>query len=311
MQPTQMHDQSSRDESVSKANAERANTSRAMKMLEEGIAAITDSESFKNYLSLARSLHGYSARNLVLIHMQAPHASMIAGYKRWKALGRQVLKGSRAIKILAPVTRQVTDEDTGEQVRRVVGFRDANVFDVSSTVAMDGASTVAMDGADGPALPTVGELTGDEDGARSLYELLAGICADEGLPIIEKDLEDGDYGSYDKEAKYIVLSLRISELDRASTLCHELVHHLLHPLRDGDEHSHATRETEAEGAAFAICDAYGIDTSRFSFPYIVSHAGNPEVLTAALDRIQKVVHRVLDEAEKSRHSAADGEARAA
>lgn len=303
MKSAHTDDQSSHNASGSKANAERANASRAMELLEEGISAITDSESFRSYLSLARSLHRYSARNLVLIHMQAPHASMIAGYKRWKALGRQVVKGARAIKILAPVTRKETDEETGEQVRRVVGFRDANVFDVSSTVAMDGA--------DGPALLTVGELTGDEDGARRLYELLAGICADEELPIIEKDLEDGNYGSYEREAKYIVLSSRLSELDRASTLCHELVHHLLHPLRDGDEHSHATRETEAEGAAFAICDAYGIDTSRFSFPYIVSHAGNPEVLTAALDRIQKVVHRVLDEAEKAHQPSEDREAQAA
>lgn len=281
-------------QSAEPAASKPEKTSKAMQMLEEGIAAITDSESFKNYLSLSRQIHNYSARNLLLVYLQNPNASMIAGYKRWKSLGRQVVKGSKSIKILAPVTRKETDEDTGEEVRRVVGFRDANVFDISSTVAMDGAED--------PALPQVGDVTGDENGARGLYELLARICAEEKLPIIEKDLEDGDYGSYDKEAKYIVLSSRISELDKASTLCHELVHHLLHPLHEGDEYSHATRETEAEGAAFAICDAYAVDTSGFSFPYIVSHAGNPEVLTAALDRIQKVVHRVLGEAEKSRQS---------
>lgn len=278
------------------ASDSHAGTSKAMQMLEEGIAKITDSESFKSYLSLSRSLHRYSARNMLLVYLQHPGTSRIAGYKRWKALGRQVSKGAKAIKILAPVSRKQTDEETGEEIRRVVGFRDASVFDITQTVRMDGAQE--------PTLPEVGDVVGSEDAAKELYDLLTRICEAEDVPIVEKDLPEGYYGSYDRGASYIVISSRLSQLDRATTLSHELAHHLLYPLYDGVQQSHATKETEAEGASFAICDAYGIDTSGFSFPYIVSHAGDSEVLAAALDRVQKVVHRVLSEAESDRQARA-------
>lgn len=277
----------------------KAGTSKALRMLEEGISEITGSESFRRYLTFTRFFHAYSARNQLLIYLQSPEATMVAGYNRWKDLGRQVKKGEKAIKILAPIVRKIAgeDEEAGGCVRRVVGFRDANVFALHQT-----------EGKPLPAPPRTGTVEGGEPAADELYSLLSGICTSEGVGIHEQELEDGHYGYYNRRQKVIVLSTRLSPVEKATTLCHELCHHFLHPLRTPHTphapHAPASgaprepdpgiRETEAEGASFVICDAFGIDTSSFTFPYVARHAKEPQTLAGVLDGIHGAVRRILD-----------------
>src|ERR1700722_5624381 len=116
--------------------------------LEQAVGAIQDSESFRAYLSMQAKFHHYSPNNVALILWQRPDASMVAGYNRWLELHRYVLKGQKAIKILAPMTKREELDDGGEQIHRF--FRPVSVFDVSQT--------------DGEPLPTleVPTLEGEE-----------------------------------------------------------------------------------------------------------------------------------------------------
>jgi antirestriction protein ArdC len=272
--------------------------SKAMKLLEEGISEITDSESFKRYLAFSRSFTNYSVNNTMLIWLQAPEATMVAGYKRWKALGRQVRKGEKAIRILAPIVRKETDPDTGDVESRVVGFRDANVFAAEQTDSVDGEPL--------PSPPLTGRVEAGEEEATELYSLLSGICAFEGVEVSEKELGPGHYGYHNPVHGGIVISSNIPEVRKATTLCHELCHYLLHPLQVSMKLDKETKETEAEGASFVICSQFGIDTSAFSFPYVARHAEEPQTLRGVLDRIQKVVGQVLEYTEQAEYTEADG-----
>ena len=263
--------------------AKTEGVNRALAMLEEGVERITSGEEFKRYLTFSARFHRYSARNCLLILAQRPGASRVAGYNRWWELGRQVRRGEEGIKILAPVSRTVEDEGTGEKVRALVGFKVASVFDVSQT--------------DGEPLPE--DLDPDDPAgvASMVYEGLYRFCQTEGVAVELEDRRTGEYGSYERKKRRIVLNRTLSEVDRATTLTHELAHHLLHQEDDGAI-NRAMRETEAEGVSFAVFSYFGFDTSRFAFAYVARYAKEPEILKTALDRVQKATHELIRAVER-------------
>ena len=262
---------------------------RALSMLEEGVERITSGEEFARYLRFSARFHGYSARNCLLILAQRPGASRVAGYRRWQEMGRQVRRGEEGIKILAPISRTVEDEGTGEKVRALVGFKVASVFDVSQT-----------DGEPLPEAPRPEDLAPvDPAGVASrVYEGLSRFCEAEGVAVEMEDRRPGEYGSYERKERRIVLNRALSEVERAATLAHELAHHLLHH-GDVGRTTKATRETEAEGVSFAVFSYFGFDTSRFTFAYVAHYAGEPEILKASLDRIQKATHELIEVVERA------------
>ena len=73
-----------------------------MKSLEDGIANLMNSEQYMNFLKTMSIFHGYSLNNTILIMLQRPDASLVAGYKKWQSIGRQVKKGEKSITILCP-----------------------------------------------------------------------------------------------------------------------------------------------------------------------------------------------------------------
>jgi hypothetical protein len=261
----------------------------AVGLLERGVGEVLDGEGFRRYLALAGRFHRYSARNCLLILAQRPNASRVAGYRAWQQMGRQVRKGERGIRILAPVTRRTEDEGTGEEVRALAGFRVATVFDVSQTDGEPLPEAPAPEALDAAADPT--------DTAARIARALEGLCRAESIALEERELGPGHYGSYDRQARRIVLAGGLSEIDRATTLAHELAHHLLH--EDSGERDRPAEETEAEGASFALFSCYGLDTGRFSFAYVARYAERPEVLAASLERIQGAVRRLIGAVEGS------------
>lgn len=260
---------------------------RALSMLEEGVERITSGEEFARYLRFSARFHRYSARNCLLILAQRPGASRVAGYNRWREMGHQVRRGEEAIRILAPVSRTVEDEGTGEKVRALIGFRVVSVFDVSQT-----------DGEPLPEAPRPEDLAPDDPAgvASRVYGGLSLLCDARGLAVELRDLPTGHYGSYDPKGGRIMLNRTLSGVNRATTLTHELAHHLLHRRDDGAS-TKAIRETEAEGVSFAVFSYFGFDTSRFTFAYVARHAKEPGVLKAALDRIQKATHELIEAVE--------------
>jgi N-terminal domain of anti-restriction factor ArdC len=92
-------------------------TRQALQTLETSIDSILGSESFASYLRTMSRFHRYSFGDTVLIHMQRPDATLVAGYRRWQELRRQVQKGANGIKIFVPHTVRAKVEDEGSDTR--------------------------------------------------------------------------------------------------------------------------------------------------------------------------------------------------
>ncbi len=262
------------------------------------VQALVDGDDWREFLAVATRFHRYSANNALLILAQRPDATRVAGYEAWRSMGRQVRRGEKGIKILAPVTRRTDRKDEGGEgarqegaARALVGFRTATVFDVSQT-----------DGEELPQAPTPEDLGPDPSGvAARLYAALRRVCEAEGVAVVAEDLAPGEYGGYHRGAKRITLNRSLSKVDRATTLAHELAHHLLHARGGGDK---AARETEAEGVSYALCSYFGLDMARFSFAYVARHAWEPEVLKAAIERIRRTTHRLIEAVERTEEAEA-------
>ena len=246
--------------------------------LEQGYSALLDSQNYKDYLAVAARFHTYSAGNCLLIMMQRPDATRVAGFRAWQKLGRQVKRGERAIRILAPVTYKVEGDDEDEQARRVAGFRVASVFDVSQT-----------DGDPLPDFDFAQRLEGDDDGG--LYGRLAALAEREGLEVSRApELARGETNGY-YTGSLIWVRPDVSARMAAKTMAHELGHHFAgHTLGSCRE----AREITAESVAFVTLGHYGIDTGAYSFGYLASWAEDAAQLRERLGGVLELANRVID-----------------
>lgn len=268
----------------------KARLEAAYAKLEEGVQQITDSEAFKDYLRFLGSFHNYSANNVMLIHMQNPEATMVAGFHDWKKKGRFVRKGEKGIAIMAPVTVKIEDESTGEKRYEMRGCRITHVWDVSQT--------------DGEPLPDTvhpEELNGESNGSSELYERLLAVTDKLGARVFDQvwapfDGRDGMKGVYDRTNRQIHLRPGLAPDQKTKTLCHELVHHILHH-KDKQFLSRVTAEVEAEGTAYAVLSHFGIDVGDYSFAYVANWAQGTKPLKMALDVIRSTTHELIEELE--------------
>lgn len=258
--------------------------------LAEGVVRLTDSAAWRAWLDVQRRFHRYSWGNTVLIMVQRPDATQVAGFHAWHRLGRHVRKGEKGIAILAPIVPRfrVTDEETGDE-SVVVGsprtFRVAHVFDLAQT-----------DGADLPALPVTTLQGDDPDG---LYDRLRGIAAALGFTVEEDCLDHGVNGFCQHRERRIAIEVRNDPQQQVKTLAHELAHAILHG--DLDRLPRERMELEAESVAYIVCADLGIDSSAYSFGYLASWAAGGEAAQRAIaqsaQRIQTAARRILDQAD--------------
>lgn len=247
-------------------------------MIEQGVQNVYQSENFKEYLQFLSKFHSYSLNNTILILSQYPSASLVAGYTKWQNdFQRNVIKGQKSIKILAPYEQKFTEkvkvfDENGkvkydkegnevyvEQEFKELRFRIVNVFDVSQT--------------DGKPLPElIHDLTGSSDSVKLLIETIKEACE---IPIHfiktneDEELLLGAKGYYNRVDDFIVVNSDLDELQIAKTLAHEYSHSVLHKQINKNQRQ---REIEAESLAFIICNHFGIDTSDYSFTYIATYA---------------------------------------
>jgi hypothetical protein len=253
--------------------------------LSAGIAELTTSEKWTQYLDVQSKFHRYSPNNVMLILMQNPYATRVAGYNAWKALDRQVLAKESALRILAPMKYKKDDAPEGEEAREIRGFKLVPVFDISQT--------------EGPDLPDiVSKLEGlaPEGVFVKLTEFAQGIGFRVERP---ESLDSGANGdTTHSEGRIRVVSTN-SEAQQAKTLAHEIGHALLHDpgVEATNELARGLKELEAESTAYVICTALGMDTSDYSFGYVAGWAGGaPEAIQgikASTRRIQKAATAVL------------------
>ena len=201
--------------------------------LEEGVRDVFESGRYEEYLRVMSKFHHYSYRNILLIQMQKPDATRVAGYETWKKkFGRQVNKGEKAIKILAPAPyktkkeMEVIDQITHKPMKRPDGstvteevevtipaFRVANVFDIAQT--------------SGRPLPTLfNNIEGDVKGFERFFRAVKDISP---VPIGFEQLTNSD-GYYHQTEKRIALREGMSERQTAAAVIHEVSHATLHAL---------------------------------------------------------------------------------
>jgi antirestriction protein ArdC len=221
-------------------------------LIESAARELLTSDGWRRYAEVRAAFHRYSIGNCMLIAMQRPEATRVAGFRKWQELGRQVRRGERSIKILAPHSYETTDPDTGEETERVY-FRAIAVFDIGQT-----------DGEPLPELPSE-PLTGDSH--ASLVPRLERLAELIGWTVETGDTGDADGWAMSSEQR-IRLSDRLLEPNRrVRTLVHELIHALGIGYR---EHGREVAEVLTETAAFVACLSLGLDTAGMSVPYVAS-----------------------------------------
>lgn len=246
----------------------------AHERLAASVAALTSSEAWGQMLRVAGRFHRYSPNNVLLITVQRPDATLVAGYRAWAQLGRQVQRGERGIAILAPVIRKVDVTDAPESdegTRKLRGFRVTHVFDVSQT--------------DGKPLPDCGPTLLAGGSPQGLWERLADQVRDAGFTLDRGDCGQAN-GYTDHLNHHVRVRADVSAAQASKTLAHELAHVMLH----GPEQPHRPRhvaEVEAESVAYVVGAAAGLPTDDYSVPYVAGWA------SAELDVIQEAATRVL------------------
>lgn len=249
--------------------------------LETGIQGLYASGQYGEYLAMLSKFHKYSYGNVMLIFMQCPHASMVAGFQTWKKeFQRNVKKGERGIRVLAPCpVRRKLENPSDETEDYIPYFKQVTVFDISQT--------------EGKELPAqiVTELTGDVDKYENLFNRLVEYS---GLPVTFEQLPDGYKGSFYREGQRIALSPGMSQSQTIKTLVHEIAHSKLH--NDGEERDRSAKEVEAESVAYVVCSYLGIDTSDYSFGYVAGWSKNKELpeLKASLEVIRSTAAGIID-----------------
>lgn len=247
-----------------------------MNQLAEEVEALKTSEGWRRWMQTASRFHRYSLRNQLLIAMQRPDATRVAGFTTWKSRGRSVREGEKGIAILAPTVRKVTEEasepkgDGDESIKKVLtGFRVAHVFDVSQT--------------NGEELPELAWPVLDMDGCDETLRLLVGAATAAGFAV--EFVDDHDRGSsrgwYRSDNRSITVVDTYPAADKCATLVHEVAHGL-DPRCNGDLTStRAERELLAESVAYIVGTRLGLPVNEAATRYVASWGAD----TGSLDKI--------------------------
>lgn len=275
--------------------------------LEAGVKDLFNSERYQDYLKAMSKFHDYSLNNTLLIVMQKPDASLVAGFNKWRdEFERHVKRGEKGIKILAPAPYKIKKEQekldpdgkpiigedgkpvTEQKEITVPAFKVVSVFDVSQT--------------DGKEIPdiAVDSLTGSVEQYEDFFKALEQTSP---VPVGFERIESGAHGYYHNAEKRIALNEGESELQTVKTLIHEIVHAKLHdidlnaPPEQQERPSRRTREVEAESIAYTVCQHFGLDTSDYSFGYVAGWSSDKDIkeLKASLETIRATASELITE----------------
>ena len=288
------------------AKTEKQKVKEITDKLEEGLKELFESGKYRNYLSTMSKFHNYSFNNTLLIALQRPDASLVAGYQAWqKNFNRHVKRGEKGIRILAPAPYKIKEErdkldpvtgevmldkdgmpQTEEVEVKIPAFRAVSVFDVSQT--------------DGEPLPELDakELLSTVEGYEDFIKAVAYVSP---VPIGFEDILGASKGYFNIEENRIAVQEGMSESQTLKTMVHETAHSMLHnkevnkeailaPAKDRN-----TKEVEAEGVAFTVCSHFGIDTSEYTFGYIAGWSSGRDMkeLKSSLDTIRRTASELI------------------
>lgn len=276
--------------------------------LDKELHEFMNGDKFKSFLKTMSKFHNYSFANTMLIAMQKPDSTLVAGFKAWETnFHRHVMKGEKGIKILAPspikktIEQEIIDPNTNkplldangntlkEEVKVTIpNFHVVTVFDVSST--------------EGEPLPQIGvdELRGKVDGYKNIIKAVESISP---VPVTYEQIDSGAKGYFSPSEQRIVVQKDMSELQTLKTFLHEIAHALLHDkdgarieeIEDAQKKTRNTKEIEAESIACVVAEYFGLDTSDYSFGYIAGWASSLELkeLKESMETIRKTASHMI------------------
>ncbi len=210
----------------------------------------------------------------MLIALQKPSATHIAGFHTWKKLGRYVKKGESDIVLIAPLAYKketVEEDDNRSYVTEINGFKAVYVFDISQT--------------DGDDLPEFASVQGDPS---HYQKRLDDFISANGITLEYSDTLQAD-GVSTKGT--IVIRSGLSPAQDFSVKIHELTHEFLH--HTDAKLSKTQKETEAEAVAYVVSQSIGLDTNTAFSDYIQLYKGDKEMLITSIQRIKGVSGRIL------------------
>ena len=292
---------------MAESKTEKQKVQEITEKLEQGMKELFESEKYKTYLNTMSKFHNYSFNNTMLIAMQKPDATLVAGFKAWqKNFDRHVKKGEKGIRILAPAPYKIKEEQekldpvTGEIILdkngmpiteeveiKIPAFRVIPVFDVSQT--------------DGKELPDIGvnELSGSVEDYEDFMQALTEVSP---VPITYEDIDGDAKGYFHTTDHRIAIQEGMSQSQTVKTAIHEVAHAKLHDWEQNQDidkvldKDRNTKEVEAESVAYTVCQHFDIDTSDYSFGYIVagwSSDRDMKELKSSLDTIRKTASELI------------------
>ena len=260
--------------------------------LEEGVRGLFESDKWKAFLDTMAQFHTYTWRNTLMVMAQKPDATRIAGAGLWKKLGRNIIKGQKALWVLGPqlvrrkteddgVERMADDPDTQGEGTYMV-FRLRPVFDVSQT--------------EGKELPDIcNDLKGDAYEYQRFHDAIVAISP---VPIETCRMHGTVHGWFSPKEHKIVIRNGMSERQTLKTMIHELTHAKLHNEEEMkvSPKDQRTMEVEAESVAYVVTKHYGLDSSDYSFGYIAGWGDGKDmkVLGKSMSTIQKTSREIID-----------------
>lgn len=312
-QPEQEENKVSEKDKKSKKKTRAEAVKEITEKLEHGLEKLFDSEKFREYLDTMSKFYRYSFNNSLLIAMQKPDATLVASYRSWqKNFNRNVNKGEKRIRILAPTPYKIKEErevinplsglplldekgdvQTEEVEVSLTGFKVAYVFDVSQT--------------SGEPLPEIGaeELLQSVDDYQIFMEALRNVAP---VPLERQEVDGEAKGYFSPVQQKIVIQSGMSESQTVKTAIHEIAHSLLHDTDHArmegvdatEKKDRNTKEVEAEAVAYTVCQHFGIDTSDYSFGYVAGWSSGREMteLKKSMETIQKTAAELIERIEE-------------
>lgn len=271
--------------------------------IKTGIKNALTSERYIKFLDNISKFHKYSINNAMLIMLQNENATLVSGFINWQKKGVQVNKGEKAIKIIAPVLKDIDiykkdekgnyilDENSSKikvSQKKNVYFKATNVFDISQTDAYK-ADKFKLE-------KSIDISIDDKD------DILKKLQKVSNIKFKFVDSLNGASGQYNSKSNSIEIIKGLDDTQTISTVIHEVAHSMLHNGKCDIKLSKSQREFEAESVAYVVNKKLGIDSKENNFLYLANWVGKEDIsdFEESLNRIQNTSNLILNEFENNR-----------
>jgi len=264
----------------------------------QAVERLRSSEGWQAWLTTRATFHGYSLGNQLLIAMQRPTATRVAGFKAWLKLGYCVSRGETAIRIWAPCPPSRKQIERWKQNGADPDQRPRTFFKLTAVFADDQVAPLPPPAVPAPLDPPIRDVDGDE--LASVIPSLVELAEEIGCTVMFAPVSGGAHGYYEPSSDRIVIEAGLSANQRVNTLCHELAHALVRHDRQSDDPAldYAGEELVAESVAYTCVGALGVSTEDYSIPYLAAWAESSDlaVLERTAGLIDRLARRIEDAA---------------